>query len=125
LQPVSCDVARNEPVRQATVLGEGFCHVTIRSARKLAADLALTPTERARMLALLEAFCHAYCGGQNPVADLLKRAQSGRLDDLVEALVGVNGLPAIQRRRVLGSYGARVSPQPRTIVNGKAKGAAA
>jgi hypothetical protein len=84
-----------------------------------------SPTERARMLGLLEAFVYAYCGGGNPVADQLARAQSGRLDDLVEALVGINALPAIQRRRVLGSYGARMSPQPRTITNGKAKGAAA
>jgi hypothetical protein len=77
------------------------------------------------MLGLLEAFTYAYCGGGNPVADQLARAQSGRLDDLVDALVGLNALPAIQRRRVIGSYGARVSPQPRTITNGKAKGAAA
>jgi hypothetical protein len=53
------------------------------------------------------------------------RSERARRPRLVEALVGINALPAIQRRRVLGSYSARVSPQPRKIVNGKAKGAAA
>jgi hypothetical protein len=80
-----------------------------------------SPLERARMLGLLEAFCHAYAGGGCAATDLLMRAQSGRLDDLVNALCAVQALPALQRRRVLGSYGARVSPAPRTIVNGKAK----
>jgi hypothetical protein len=37
------------------------------------------------------------------------------------ALAELGRLPAVQRRRVLGSYAARMSPAPRTIVNGKRK----
>jgi hypothetical protein len=40
---------------------------------------------------------------------------------LAVALAELERLPAVQKRRVLGSYMARMSPGPRKIVNGKAR----
>jgi hypothetical protein len=37
------------------------------------------------------------------------------------ALAELDRLAAVQKRRVLGSYAARMSPGPRKIVNGKRK----
>ena len=84
-----------------------------------------TPIERARWLGLLEMATHNLCGGSCPAAEALKRAQSGRMDDLAVALAHLDALSPIQKRRVLGSYMARVSPTPRRIVNGKRKESAA
>ena len=82
-------------------------------------------SERDYLTGLLAGMAYALCGGNSEAADALHRARSGRLDDLAVALAEIERLPAIHKRRLLGSYAARVSAAPRKIVNGKAKGAAA
>jgi hypothetical protein len=85
----------------------------------------LSPLERAYLTGWLAGNAYALCGSSSAVQDALHRARSGRLDDLAVALAELDRLPAVQKRRVLGSYMARMSPTLRKIVNGKAKGAAA
>jgi hypothetical protein len=84
-----------------------------------------SPTERVFGLAALAAFCHAYCGGGNLAADALKAAAFGGSLEMIIAFARFNELPALPRRKVLGSYLALTSNAPRKIANGKAKGAAA
>jgi hypothetical protein len=81
----------------------------------------VSPLERAYLTGWLAGNSYALCGSSSAVQDALHRARSGRLDDLAVALAELERLPAVQKRRVLGSYMARMSPGPRPIVNGKAK----
>jgi hypothetical protein len=74
-----------------------------------------SPTERAFWFGLLTAFAHCYCGGDNPVSASLTRA----------AFDTLNTMPALPKRKVLGSFARRVRPDSRTITNGKARKGAA
>jgi hypothetical protein len=86
----------------------------------------ISPTQRARHLGVLEAFAHAYLGGDNPVSAALARANAtGMADDMAAALAALNDAPALQRRKILGSYARRVQPGRPAITNGKAKRGAA
>ena len=80
-----------------------------------------SPTERVFGLAALAAFTHAYCGSGNLAADALKAAAFGGSLERIIAFGRLNELPALPRRKVLGSYAALTSPGPRKITNGKAK----
>jgi hypothetical protein len=81
----------------------------------------ISVSERDYLTGLLAGMAYALCGGNSEAADALHRARSGRLDDLAVALAEIERLPAIQKRRLLGSYAARVSAAPRRITNGKRK----
>lgn len=84
-----------------------------------------SPLERAFQFGLLTGLVHALCGGSSPAAQALYRARSFQSADAAVALAELGRLTPVQKRRVLGSYMARVSPGSRTIVNGKRKGVAA
>lgn len=80
--------------------------------------------ERVFLFGLLCGLVHALCGGSSPAADALYRARSCRLDDAAVALAELGRLTPVQKRRVLGSYLARVGHK-RVIANGKRKETAA
>jgi hypothetical protein len=80
-----------------------------------------SPTERAFWLGLLAGFSHSYCGGDSPVPDQLARAAFGGARELDTAREALDGLPALPRRKVLGSFARRTRPESRAITNGKAR----
>jgi hypothetical protein len=84
-----------------------------------------SPTERVFGLAALAAFTHAYCGSGNLAAPALKAAAFGGSLEMTIAFGRFNELPALPRRKVLGSYLALTSSAPRKITNGKRKESAA
>jgi hypothetical protein len=84
-----------------------------------------SPTERAFWFGLLTAFAHCYCGGDNPVSASLTRAAFGTALERAVAFDTLNTMPALPKRKVLGSFARRVRPDSRTITNGKARKGAA
>lgn len=60
--------------------------------------------ERVARLRALRAIVQLYCGTQHALVKALWLAESGEASDVEGALVELDRMPALTRRRVLGSY---------------------
>jgi len=70
---------------------------------------AISHPERVARLRGLRAITELYCGKQHPLVKALWLAETGDDGDLAGALLELDRLPALQRRRVLGSYAAHAA----------------
>ena len=65
---------------------------------------AISHAEMVSRLRVLRAFVQNYIGKSAPVYKALWLAESGDRDELDAALAALNAVPALQRRRIEGSY---------------------
>jgi hypothetical protein len=70
---------------------------------------AISHPERVARLRGLRAITELYCGKTHPLVKALWLAETGDDADLAGALLELDRLPALQRRRVLGSYAAHAA----------------
>lgn len=70
---------------------------------------AISHAERVARLRGLRAIVGLYCGRMHPLVKALWLAETGDMVDLEGALLELDRLPALQRRRVLSSYAAHAS----------------
>lgn len=66
--------------------------------------LALSHPERVTRLLVLRAFCQIYLPRGAPIYRLLKLAESGEWDEIEDARLEFDRLPALTSRRILDSY---------------------
>lgn len=71
--------------------------------------VAISHAERVARLRGLRAITELYCGKNHPLVKALWLAESGDDADLEGAVLELDRLPALQRRRVLGSYAAHAA----------------
>jgi hypothetical protein len=70
---------------------------------------AISHAERVARLRGLRAITELYCGKSHALVKALWLAETGDAADLEGALLELDRLPALQRRRVLGSYAAHAA----------------
>lgn len=84
---------------------------------------SIEPAERLARLRGLAAFTHRQLGLKHPLVRALWRAESGEPEDLAAAACELERMPALDRRRLQGSYAAHLAERARQSAKGGRHGA--